>query len=718
MVPKINSRGRSFKGLTSYLMNGETGQEQDRVAWTHTGNLATDNVNTAALLMAWTDKHADELKAASGGASTGRKASAGAVYHYSLSWAKEEDPDEAHMKLAAYQTLERLGLQDHQFYIVAHNDTDHKHVHVVVNLTHHETGKRTDPGLSKRALQEWALEYEREHGIQCEMREKNAQARDEGIQTKHQDKKRDYSQEVSRAFVQSDNGQSFRAALEHEGLFLAKGRRGDRLVLVDTRGDIQNLARQLEIEERGRAKTEAINRKLADINRLALPDAEELAARFRAERTESGESSGQIEQDKRKKLAQDARAGHASAEELEARDAQRRLERVIAAGLERTGPQRQPIFYVRLNEIYHSGAGGEQFREKIWKELNVSLTKDEKTERFMLVDGRGRVYNLNTLIEVRDMDLIESHVTTRADISNQESVDRVIRSAKMSALEDRLSTIDKRQLESAQELSHAVKWSHYRNLPAKEHAIDESRAYWKVERAARAVEDAHWRTRKNEGQSFLWRTMNKQKIEADLAELERQKGLLYEVKSRHADDVKAIYRSAPEKLRNEKLEELQLKGYDYRGRSEEHSFDILEREKKLAFSDYKRNVLALQSLDRQKEAGMFQGLSPGEARDKERRIGQLRESVEIYEEHYGFHLLDQNKSRQSQGQAQGLDAGLPGADSQGPQKDKSKEPDEPLEDQAERFAQLQKDLQESSEEEQRRKRFGLDQGGPGKGIGI
>jgi predicted ABC-class ATPase len=75
--------------------------------------------------------------------------------------------------------LKVLEMQDHQAVFVAHNDTAHRHVHVIVNRVHPETrqGEEQLPRPSKN-FQAWALEQERAHGkVFCKAREFNALAR-------------------------------------------------------------------------------------------------------------------------------------------------------------------------------------------------------------------------------------------------------------------------------------------------------------------------------------------------------------------------------------------------------------------------------------------------------------------------------------------------------------------------------------------------------------
>lgn len=284
MIPKINNRGHSFKGVTAYLMHDKNAQTNERVGWSETGNLHTNDIEKAALVMAWTDRNADILKRDFGGSQAGRKSEAGAVYHYSLSWAQGEQPDPQHQKIQAHETLERLGLKEHQYYMVAHNDTDHAHIHIVANLTNPETGKRHTPSFDKRELQAWALDYERTHVLHCQKREENAAKREQGQQLKNQDKKQDYSEKITRAYHASDNGQAFINALHEEGLELAKARRGNNFVVVDEKGDIQKLSRQLDIEAKGKEKSAVIQNLLKDINREKIQDAEILAKEIKETR--------------------------------------------------------------------------------------------------------------------------------------------------------------------------------------------------------------------------------------------------------------------------------------------------------------------------------------------------------------------------------------------------------------------------------------------------
>jgi hypothetical protein len=180
MIPKL-TRGRSFKKLTAYLMHdkregwAEAGDPHpdtaERVGFTRTmnffGDAAQGDPRIAARMMAATWKSAEALKRAAGIKPGGDKAKAPPVWHNSLSWAKSERVDEAEMMRAAESYLKYQGLgldKGYQTYVVEHTDTEHMHLHVVVNLVHPETGKQANPYRDKQNAQAWARSYEKQRG--------------------------------------------------------------------------------------------------------------------------------------------------------------------------------------------------------------------------------------------------------------------------------------------------------------------------------------------------------------------------------------------------------------------------------------------------------------------------------------------------------------------------------------------------------------------------
>ena len=151
-----------------------------RVEWTETRNLATNDPRRAARIMGATAADGSELKRLAGVKATGRKLTK-PVCHYSLSWAKDERPDRQEMRRAVEGSLQALRLENHQALIVAHNDTKHPHVHVIVNRVNPENGKAASLSGSKLNLSKWAERYERTQGkIRCQERVRNNERRARG----------------------------------------------------------------------------------------------------------------------------------------------------------------------------------------------------------------------------------------------------------------------------------------------------------------------------------------------------------------------------------------------------------------------------------------------------------------------------------------------------------------------------------------------------------
>ena len=170
MVPRVAGKGRSFKGAGLYYLHDKKARTSERVAFTETHNLPTDNPERAMRFMAHTAQRQAELKLAAGIPATGRKLTQ-SVYVYSLAWHPEEQPDRGEMLAAAQDTLKVLGLEEHEAVLVAHNDEPHPHIHVIVNRVHPRTGKAAGLSCDHLTLSRWAEDYERRQGqIRCAQR--------------------------------------------------------------------------------------------------------------------------------------------------------------------------------------------------------------------------------------------------------------------------------------------------------------------------------------------------------------------------------------------------------------------------------------------------------------------------------------------------------------------------------------------------------------------
>jgi hypothetical protein len=171
MVPRISSSGTSFKGLAMYLTHDPKALTSERVAWTHTHNLADDHVPSAVNEMYLTVENAEFLKRQAGIRAGGRSTE-NAVKHISLNWSPEDKPTREHVVATAENYLKKMGWHEHQAVFIAHKDKPYSHVHIMLNVVHPETGLRLNDNFDFSRSQTWAAEYEREQGrIYCKQRE-------------------------------------------------------------------------------------------------------------------------------------------------------------------------------------------------------------------------------------------------------------------------------------------------------------------------------------------------------------------------------------------------------------------------------------------------------------------------------------------------------------------------------------------------------------------
>ena len=178
MVPNIAKSGSSFRGAGRYYLHDKAAERDgerkpdthERVAFTATRNCVNDDPHRAIDEMWATAAAQTELKRAAGLSLGGRKCT-DPVKTISLSWHPSETPTPEQMIAAADSYLTRMGWNEHQALYVGHNDTAHPHIHIILNRVHPETGRVLDDRKDYRRAQEWALDYEKEHGrIFCEKR--------------------------------------------------------------------------------------------------------------------------------------------------------------------------------------------------------------------------------------------------------------------------------------------------------------------------------------------------------------------------------------------------------------------------------------------------------------------------------------------------------------------------------------------------------------------
>lgn len=244
MIGKVPKAGRGFKGVVSYLLKGEKGRKNDpsRVAWTDVRNLSADDPELAPGLMRAT-------------ASRNRRCNA-PVYHFVISWHHDEHPTDLIMQQVADNTCRDLDLDEHQRLYVAHADTRHKHLHIVVNRIHPETHKawnrRQDWVRIERSLADQARDYGFDYvpgrHNEPDFEGERSNERDGAFQRSKRlgleplpawsgERVRDERGDLAKVFAQARSWEELDAAVAERGMMLV--RKGQGLVLADPEGTVK-----------------------------------------------------------------------------------------------------------------------------------------------------------------------------------------------------------------------------------------------------------------------------------------------------------------------------------------------------------------------------------------------------------------------------------------------------------------------------------------------
>lgn len=195
MIVRIGKSGTSFLSAGKYYLHDKLSEQlamaaqsgvrvsmrdqtDDRVWFTDTRNCLNIDPERALEEMWRTAEDQAYLKLQAGVKLGGRPCTE-PVKTLSLSWHKDDRPDPQHMVEAANSFLKHMGWEKHQAVYVGHNDTEHRHIHIILNRVNPEDGRTLDDYQDKKRAQVWALAYEKEHeNLRCEVRELRAATRE------------------------------------------------------------------------------------------------------------------------------------------------------------------------------------------------------------------------------------------------------------------------------------------------------------------------------------------------------------------------------------------------------------------------------------------------------------------------------------------------------------------------------------------------------------
>ncbi len=163
------------------------------------------------------------------------------VYHFTISWAPDEQPTREQMIEAADRMSERLGLHDCQRVYAIHHDTKHRHIHIVANRVNPNTGTAVKLSNDRWKRAEVCREIEREQGWQAVKtpergeKEKFKPFSEGELSRQRRDGREPFAQVIDEhagpAFQEARSWDELAANLEAQGLRLETWRSG--LVVTD-----------------------------------------------------------------------------------------------------------------------------------------------------------------------------------------------------------------------------------------------------------------------------------------------------------------------------------------------------------------------------------------------------------------------------------------------------------------------------------------------------
>jgi hypothetical protein len=197
MIVRIQPSGGSFLGAGKYYLHdkqpenapsadgADDGMERllkpstdERVWFTDTRNCLNTDPERALEEMWRTAEDQAYLKMQAG-VKRGGRVCEDPVKTLSLSWHKDDQPTPEHMMECADAFLKHMGWDEHQAVLVGHNDTEHRHIHIILNRINPENGRTLDDYRDQKRAQVWALAYEKQQeNVRCEERELRAAKRE------------------------------------------------------------------------------------------------------------------------------------------------------------------------------------------------------------------------------------------------------------------------------------------------------------------------------------------------------------------------------------------------------------------------------------------------------------------------------------------------------------------------------------------------------------
>ena len=145
------------------------------------------------------------------------------VQHITISLAKGEQLDNARLVNIAEDCAKDLGFEKNQYIVIAHHDTGHQHIHIVVNRVSLD-GKTVKDNHNFRKMAVYCRKMEEKHGLQKVLSPKRFLPKEQRHLPRADQRKEKLRQDIKQCLARSNNYAEFELQMKKLGYQVNKAR--------------------------------------------------------------------------------------------------------------------------------------------------------------------------------------------------------------------------------------------------------------------------------------------------------------------------------------------------------------------------------------------------------------------------------------------------------------------------------------------------------------
>ena len=145
------------------------------------------------------------------------------VQHITISLASGEHLDKARLVSVAEDCAKELGFEKNQYIVIAHHDTGHQHIHIVVNRVGFE-GKTVKDNHNYRKMAGYCRKMEEKHGLQKVLSPRRFLTKDLRHLPRTDQRKEKLREDIRKCLAISKNYSEFEHQIKKKGYLVSKAR--------------------------------------------------------------------------------------------------------------------------------------------------------------------------------------------------------------------------------------------------------------------------------------------------------------------------------------------------------------------------------------------------------------------------------------------------------------------------------------------------------------